>query len=258
MHPHQILGIDIFHWFLMVVVPLSVVYLGREVHRAGFSYRRFFILQIALLAVCLVGAKIFSLWLRDWQWHGWDYELPNGWRYPGAIIGLVVLGPLILWKLLPGYPVARIADKVVIVMAFSLAAYRVTCVMNGCCIGPVCDGNICITYAHGSAAWYHHMQQGLLNPPTGRSLPVLPLHLFFMAASLAVAFFLVWYERRKLYDGQLVLLYLLLHEGSKAILESWRMPYSLNLQLVSIVLALLAAAILIWNRQRLQKTDRRA
>jgi len=255
MHPHEIFGLDSFHWFLLIVVPLSVVYLGRELSRAGFSYSRFFLLQTALFAVCIAGAKLFSLWLRDWQWHGPDYELFSGWRYPGAIIGLLLIGPILMRLMLPGYPIARYGDKLVIVMAFALAAYRVTCVINGCCTGPICDGNVCITYAHGSAAWYQHMQEGLLNPPTGRSLPVLPLHFRVMDASFLVGWFLLWWEPRRHDDGQLLVLYLVLHEGSKALLETWRVPYTANLQIISVVLAIVGVSLLIWDWRRRNNSD---
>jgi prolipoprotein diacylglyceryltransferase len=250
MHPHAILGIDAFHWVLLFIVPATLVYLGREIKRAGFTYTRFLVLQLGLMSLCLLGAKVFSLWLRDWQWHGPDYELFGGWKYPGAIVALLLFGPPLMWKLLPGYSVWRFCDKLVIAMAFSLAFFRISCVLNGCCTGPVCDGHFCLTYAQGSAAWYEHMQQRLLTDPTGRSLGVVPLHLYFMAASLLVGAFLLWFESRKRYDGQLVLLYLLLHEGSKAILETWRVPYAQNLQVVSAVLAVAAAALLLWQWRR--------
>lgn len=244
MHPHTIYGIDHFYIVLACIIPLSVAYMARQVTAAGYSFQRFVILQAGWVLIALVGAKLFSLYMRGGQLYSLDYELVNGWRYPGAILALLTLAPIWMRWVLPGYPIAALGDKFAIVLAFSMAAIRISCVLNGCCTGPVCDGHLCLTYHQGSAVWYHHLKQGYLQTPASHSLPVVPLHLYFMLASLAVGVFLLWFERRKQYHGQLVLLYLLLHEGSKGILEFWRVPAHTNLQWVSFALALLAAVLL--------------
>jgi NhaP-type Na+/H+ and K+/H+ antiporter len=66
-----------------------------------------------------------------------------------------------------------------------------------------------------------------------------------MLASLAVGVFLLKYRRYKRFDGELILWFLLLHEGLKAALESFRVPYIREIQLVSIDVAVLAALALI-------------
>lgn len=250
MHPQPILGLDAFYLVLLIMVPPAVFYLGREIHKAGYSLTRFIALQIGIAVICVLGAKLFSLYLRDWQWAGADYELLGGWKYPGAIIGLLAFTPFLIWWILPQYPVARFCDTLVIIVAFCLAVFRINCFMKGCCTGPICDGELCIPYASGSVVWYEHFKHGHLSHPTDRSLAVMPLHLYFLVSSLAVAVFLKWYESRKTYDGQILLLFLFLHEGMKAVLESWRVPHSWEVQLVSLALCLGALVLLIWNWQQ--------
>lgn len=253
MHPHPIFGIDSFHLILGVLLPLTFVYLAMQVRAAGYSYTRFMLLQIGLIIVALIGAKLFSAYMRDWGLHGWQWEVMNGWRYPGAVIGMLLFWPLIIRTTLPGYSIAQYCDKLAIVVAFCMAAIRINCILNGCCTGPVCDGPLCLTYAPGSAVWYEHLKHGQLAHPEQRSLTVVPLHLYFMLASLAVGVFLLWFEKRKHYAGQLVLLYLLLHEGSKALLEIWRVPHADNIQLVSVCLAVSAAIALFVLRKRRER-----
>lgn len=247
MHPQAIFGLDTFFLVLIVMLPPAVLYLAREMRKAGYSYTRFFAIQLGVAVVCLTGAKLFSLYLRDWQWVNISYELVSGWKYPGAALGVLIAVPVLVRALLPNYPVLRFCDKLVIVAAFCLAVFRLSCVMKGCCTGPICDGEFCITYAQGSAVWYEHLTHGHLANPESRSLSVMPLHLYFLLASLAVGIFLKWYEPRKSYDGQLVLLFLVLHEGSKAVLEMWRVPFSMEVQAVSLFLCAGALLMLLWN-----------
>lgn len=250
MYPHTILGLDSFYLVLLIMVPPAVFYLGREIHKAGYSMARFFALQIGIAVVCVAGAKLFSLYVRDWQWAGINYELLGGWKYPGAIVSILAFSPFLIWSTLPKYPIARFFDKLVIIVAFCLTVFRLSCFLRGCCTGPICDGELCITYASGSVVWYEHLTHGHLANPTDRSLAVMPLHLYFLVSSLAVALFLKWYEPRKSYDGQLLLLFLFLHEGMKAVLEIWRVPFSLEVQSVSVVLCVGALALLLWNWHR--------
>lgn len=247
MHPQTIFGLDGFYLVLLVMLPPALFYLAREIRKAGYSYIRFFAIQAGVAAACLIGAKLFSLYLREWQWVGIGYELVNGWKYPGAMLGVLIAVPVMVKGVLPNYPVLRFCDKLVIVAAFCLAVFRVNCFLKGCCTGPICDGELCISYAQGSAVWYEHLTHGHLDNPNSRSLAVMPLHIYFMLSSLLVGIFLKWFEPRKSYDGQLVLLFLFLHEGSKALLEVWRVPFSLEVQAVSLLLCSGAMLLLVWK-----------
>jgi phosphatidylglycerol---prolipoprotein diacylglyceryl transferase len=74
---------------------------------------------------------------------------------------------------------------------------------------------------------------------------VVPLHLYFMLASFAVGVFLLWYRRRKRFDGELLLWFMLLHEGAKAALETFRVPFIPALQWISTGVAIAAALALV-------------
>lgn len=237
MHPADILGVDSF---LLVVAFISIGgtwYLIREVTAQGYSYKQFLLFQLGFVVVTLIGAKLFSVYLRGGQVYTLSWELSSGWKYPGALIGMILVIPIWIRFALPGMPLARLADKLVIVTAFSLAIFRVSCFLKGCCTGSVCNGTYCIPYANGSAAWYHQVHSGHITQASEWSAPVLPLHLFFMLASAAIGLFLLWLEKRKKFDGQLVLAFMFGHEFMKAVLESFRVPYSQDTQMVSIIIA---------------------
>jgi hypothetical protein len=81
---------------------------------------------------------------------------------------------------------------------------------------------------------------------------VLPLHFLFMAASFSVGAFLMWFDDRRSFNGQIALLFLILHDGAKGLLESFRDPYMPELQLVSLLTSAagLVALLLILRLRR--------
>jgi hypothetical protein len=83
---------------------------------------------------------------------------------------------------------------------------------------------------------------------------VLPLHFLFMAASFSVGLFLMWFDGRRSFNGQIALLYLVLHDGAKGLLESFRDPYLVELQMTSLLISAAGLVALIfiqrWRRGR--------
>ena len=198
-------------------------------------------MQICFGIVGLLGAKAFSLYVRDWQLlEPASLELSTGWRYPGALIAMVVLLPLLRRLILPRVATLRYFDALVLVFGLEVALWRISCYFNGCCLGGHCDAAYCLSYPAGTAVFHQHLNQGLIPPDAVASLPVLPLHFLMMLASISVVLFLAWYSRYRQYDGQLLLLYLFMHEGLKAILESQREPFIVQLQTTSALVSLAA------------------
>jgi prolipoprotein diacylglyceryltransferase len=249
MYPHPILGLDPF---LVVLIVISVVgtlqffYLLRD---SGYSIREWLLLQLSILVSGLIGAKLFSLHIRGWHpFPVLQHEIVSGWRYPGAIIGVFLLMPLFKRLLAPRISLLRCADASAIATAFALGIFRVSCILNGCCTGEL-GAHYCWTYAKGSAAWFSQRKEGLIAPFADHSLPVMPLHLYFMLASFAVGFVLLRLRRYQRFDGELLLWFLILHEGSKGALETFRFPYIAALQYTSLGVAAVALVALIVCRR---------
>ena len=254
MDPNGLFGID---WLRVLISPIAIfgmtffiLYLRGEGIRAG----RAIILLLALAFVALLGAKLFSLQVRGWEvYQPLAQELRGGLRYPGALLAMMLLGPILKLWILPTLPLRRFLDVLAITVCFSFALVRISCFLNGCCTGPECSAAYCLSYQPGSQVWYVQLQQGLLEHASHPSHPVLPLHFLFMAASLAVGIFLMWFDGRRGFDGQIALLYLVLHDGAKGLLESFREPYVAQLQLTSLsisVAGLIALVIIMRYRRK--------
>jgi prolipoprotein diacylglyceryltransferase len=263
MYPHGLFGLEALQLLITPIAIFGISFFILYLRQDGIRAARMVILLLSICVAALSGAKLFSLYVRGWEFYSpLSAELRGGWRYPGALLAILVLGPLLKRTLVPELPLARFFDVLAITVCFAFALVRISCLMNGCCTGVRCEGFFCLTFAPGSQVWYQHLQHGLLASADSRSLPVLPLQLLFMAASLGVGLFLMWFDGRRSFNGQVALLYLVLHDGAKGLLESFRDPYVSQVQMTSLLMSAagLLALILIlrWRRKQERATDLRA
>jgi prolipoprotein diacylglyceryltransferase len=255
MFPQGLFGLEALQLLISPIAVFGMAFFILYLRQDGMRTGRTITLLLLLAVVAFIGAKLFSLYVRGWElYRPLSAELRGGLRYPGALIAMAVVGPLLKRWILPELPLARFLDVLAITVCFSFALVRFSCWMNGCCTGPPCSGLFCLSYAPGSQAWYVQLQQGLLESSLHRSLPALPLHFLFMGASFSVGLFLLWFDGRRSFDGQIALLYLVLHDGAKGLLETFRYPYVAELQLTSLAtsaVGLIALLVVLrWRKTR--------
>ena len=257
MYPSGLFGLDALRLMISPIAIFGIIFFILYLRSDHIRTGRAVILLFAIGIVALLGAKVFSLQVRGWELYQPLYnELRSGLRYPGALLAMILLGPLLKRWILPDLPLLRFLDVLAITVCFCLALVRFSCFMNGCCTGPECDAFYCLSYEPGSQAWYVQLQQGLLDHATHPSNPVLPLHFLFMAASFVVGIFLMWFDTRRSFNGQIALLYLILHDGAKGLLESFRVPYVAELQITSLSISAAGLLVLIIIlRYRRTKSD---
>ena len=234
MYPEGLFGLD---WLRVTILPVAlfgIAFFTLYLRLDGVRVWRAIMLMVSVAIIALLGAKLFSLYTRGWDIRPLSQELRGGLRYPGAALAIVLLGPFLKRLILPNLPMTRFLDVLAITVCFSFALVRISCFLNGCCTGIQCDAGYCISFPKGSMAWYVQYQAGALADPSHDSHPVLPLNLLFMTASFAVGLFLMWFDAKRSYNGQLALLYLFLHDGIKGLLEALREPYVAELQITSL------------------------
>lgn len=190
--------------------------------RDGHGLRRSLAALVGCAAILLAGAKV-HFWLANWalvRADGIGAYLDRGFHLPGGILAVVLVGPWVL-LFLRLHPFA-FGDSVVPAAALGIAAVRLGCFANGCCVGGVSAAPWAVAFPHGARVYYSQLGAGIIPPSAAVSLPVLPLSLFFAVTALLSAATLLAWRRRRRFAGQLTLAALVLWATTTATLEWWR------------------------------------
>ena len=253
MDPTGLFGIP----WIVVVLPVAL-WAAWEVswplaRRSGATRRGWIGLHALLVVPIVMGSKALSLFEHAQPPSLSLQELVRGWRYPGALLAVVLVVPLVRRQFVPSVRLGAVADCLAVGYCFALAIYRLSCFMNGCCTGPVCEHAFCMSYPAGSQALEIQVAAGTASVRALESLPVLPLHgLFALADAFAGLLCLAW-VRMGGFQGGAFLLFLVLHEGLILALERLRWPEVPLLQAaaaLALVLGALPLAVQVVRKTR--------
>lgn len=210
----------------------------REAKRAGIPRDPILDLWIVSLISGIVGAKLL-LYLLDL-----DYYLENpgaildGLRSAGVFYGglIAAIGACIfmVWK--RGLPGWKIADAAAPAIALGQAVGRVGCFAAGCCYGKVTSLPWAVTFTDPKA-----------NEITGvpLAIPLHPSQLYMSLGNLILFAILLLLARRKSWDGQVFLWYILLYAVMRGLLEITRGDPRGEVAGVSTSQVIAAAAVVI-------------
>lgn len=138
----------------------------------------------------------------------------------GSILGLAIAGFAVLrsYGIRPG----AFGDALVPAFGASLAIGRFACFLNGCCTGDVCALPWGVSFPKPTYVWNYHVYRHLVPADAVWSAPVHPLQLYFTAVGVVILLVGLWLEKRRRYEGQSILLALLIFASSNALLEQFR------------------------------------
>jgi phosphatidylglycerol:prolipoprotein diacylglycerol transferase len=173
-----------------------------------------------------------------------------------------------------GWRFAVLGDMYAPGLALGHAIGRLGCFGAGCCFGKTGGGPLGAAFPAGSVAHDHLTALGVIGPSAALTPPLHPTQIYESAALIALAFVLLAIGKNKRFHGQVILAYVAGYAGLRFLLELFRgdlsrrflfqlrapaLSEALGLpaadpvllstsQLVSLVL--LAAALVMWRRQR--------
>jgi phosphatidylglycerol:prolipoprotein diacylglycerol transferase len=236
--------------FFLALAFLGAIFIaGREARRLGLLVETFFDLCFYAVVAALVGSRLMYvlLDLRTFLAHplqifaiwggGLDFQ-------GGVIVALAVAIWFIRRHRLPWRPSL---DALALGMPVGQFLGRIGCFMAGCCYGSPSTLPWAVTFT---------------NPQTLCPLrvPVHPAQLYEAFLSLGVFGVLSFWKTRKSYDGQMMLAYFCLAGAVRFLVEFFRstldyrgplyfgwMPLT---QLISLCMALVAGALLVWFGRR--------
>jgi phosphatidylglycerol:prolipoprotein diacylglycerol transferase len=151
-------------------------------------------------------------------------NLFDGFRYPGALAGLLVTLPVLRRWLLSTISLGAVGDWLAPAMGFAEGVGRIGCFVAGCCFGVVSDLPWAVRFPPGSPAALFHVAQGWSTSETAPSLPVHPLQLYFAILALGLGGFCLWFRSHKRRDGDVLVAFIAIHEVGKFLLEFLRAP----------------------------------
>lgn len=243
------------HPYLFGIVPAYPVALGLAVtgsavigalglRRIGVPLAVCVRVQLGMAAAGLLGAKLYSLIARGGSTWPLAQELTQGYRYPGALIGVAIGLALARW-LARGVSLGAIGDALAPSVGVGAALLRVGCFLAGCCYGVPSALPWAVRFPSGSPPWHAHLGAGWIGSDSNLSLAVHPLQLYFIAVSLAAAALAWWLQPRRRFTGQVLLAFLMTDAAGKAVLESLRQTSPPGVQIGSLVIALAAGLAML-------------
>jgi phosphatidylglycerol---prolipoprotein diacylglyceryl transferase len=239
-------GLKIYTYGVLVALGFvaGIWWSTREGKFAGIKSNFILDLSFYIILSALIGSRILYIFI-DWRrylehpidvikiWEG-------GLVFYGGFIGAVLTSIYYIRK--HDQKFLRVADVFMPGLALGHAIGRLGCFAAGCCYGRPTDGN----------AWWAVVFPS--NPfslaPAG--VPLIASQLLESAAEFVIFLLLVFLRRRKRFDGEIFLLYLVFYSVSRALLETLRgdsvqgflIPHVLSTsQFISILLVILAGII---------------
>jgi phosphatidylglycerol:prolipoprotein diacylglycerol transferase len=207
---------------------------ARRAKADGIAAEQIHNLGVWLIIAGMGGGKLFYI-IFHWAdfragWHAEGIRsLREGFVFYGGFIGAALAGWL--YTRAKNLPFLKLADAFAPALALGHAFGRLGCFANGCCYGKACDLPWGVRFPAGHLA---------------RNFPVHPTQLYEVAGNLAIFTGLMWYTKRKRFDGQVWWFYILAYGAMRFMVEFFRGDYDsryLNLFTLGHVIA--AALILI-------------
>jgi phosphatidylglycerol---prolipoprotein diacylglyceryl transferase len=200
--------------------------------------------EMALLIIfaAYAGGKVF-LWFEDINYYlshpAKMFALSgSGFVFYGSFI-FCIIGLLIFFKIKKIKP-APMFDILAVSTALVHGFGKVGCLLAGCCHGKVCPPQFGIMY---------HNNLSQANP---LHTPLYPVQLYDAFFILCAALFLIWYNKRKKFNGELMLWYIFIYGTARFFTEFLRgdeergFVYGLsNSQWVSIVLLIVSITLYV-------------
>lgn len=210
-------GLKLHSYGLMVALGFLVglFWVGRESKRVGLPSEKLMDLAFYIIVAAILGSRLLYILIEDpsilWKqpldffkvWEG-------GLVFYGGLIGAVAVSAWYMLKHRLNF--WKVSDIFMPGVAIGHAIGRLGCFAAGCCYGKPTS----------HPAWW-----SVIFPTEGEGLapggiPLYPTQLMESGAELAIFLILVYFSRKKKFDGQILLMYLILYSIIRIILEFYR------------------------------------
>jgi phosphatidylglycerol:prolipoprotein diacylglycerol transferase len=216
--------------------------------REGLDGARILDFSLTLVLVALLGAKLLMLVTDPYYYEhpanvvSWEFIRSAGVFYGGFLAALVYAAWYFRRHHLPGW---KTADAFAPAIALGHTFGRLGCFTAGCCFGRPTDGPLGVVFSNPLCS----VEPGFLG------IPLYPVQLMEALGNLLIFIGLMLLYRRKRFDGQMILVYVMAYGILRFILEffrgdvrGWVIPNALSTS-QAIIIVLLPVAMWLFLRR---------
>jgi phosphatidylglycerol:prolipoprotein diacylglycerol transferase len=233
-----------YGFFIVLGAVLAVTYLARQARREfNVPFDTINNLFLLLLASAFIGGKAFLFFENPAYYSSNPADLLSGrgFVFYGSLLFCI---PVMLWFFRKNkLPVLPMLDIMAIVTVIVHGFGRIGCFMAGCCYGKETHGSLAVIFSDPAC----------FARPLDTPLHPTQLYSGFMIAAIGITLFIV--KRRKLFPGQVFLLYLILYGIGRSVVEIFRGDESRGYVIEGILshsqfisLLVIAAAVYFYRR----------
>lgn len=206
--------ITVYSYGLMIALGiLAAFYVGlRLTKKFGMDADKLSSLFIWGIIAAFVGGKLFYFF-EDWDRYTGDPSqmlkvMGGGFVFYGSLIFAI---PTIIWWLRKEkVPVRPFLDTLAFIGPVVHSFGRLGCFLAGCCHGKVCDNALGVTFSHPDT----------LAVPA--NTPLYPTQLMDIGVNIIILITAYLVQRKQKFDGQLLLIYLMMYGVGRSIVEMFR------------------------------------
>lgn len=198
--------------FFVAVGVLAAIFFARyEAGRVGVDPDRIVDLCFYLVIAAILGSRLFFVLLNLDYFTAAPLDIFKIWSgglvfYGGFIAAFATALALIrVYRL----PLGKTADIAALALPLGHFLGRLGCFSAGCCYGETCELPWAVSFAHPESLAPLHT-------------PLHPTQLYSAAANLFIFLVLLAFRKRKRFDGQLLLFYLVLYGILRSVIEIFR------------------------------------
>lgn len=185
-----------------------------EAKRVGINPERALDLFFYIVLSAIVGSRILYVLASEPDW--WHDPVVFFRFWEGGLVfygGLIAAVLTTLWYTRKhNISFLKMADVFMPGVAIGHAIGRLGCVAAGCCYGKVAPEGFPFSFVYPDGPF--------AIAPAG--IPLYPVQLFEALAEVGVFLFLIWFRKRKKFEGEVFLLYIIIYPILRAILEIFR------------------------------------
>lgn len=206
------LGIQVYGFFIALAVIITVWLIRKDQRFAALNLEPVYlnITVIGIVAGC-IGGRLLEIISEPHlypEWYDWISVWQGGFSALGAILAVVIITPLYLWK--NNIPIIQLCDLVALYAPLLQAIARLGCFTAGCCYGSPTSCVCAVMYTHPES----FAPQGILIHPTQLYSSILLFMIF-------IGLYTVGTKLLKK-NGELFAMYLILTSAERCIVDFWR------------------------------------